>query len=45
MPDTPQDSGDMRGEYNHKILDLEVNLRNHLMYHILHTVYCLSNII
>ena len=26
MPDIPPDSGDMRGESNHKVLDLEVNL-------------------
>ena len=26
MPDIPPGSGDMRGESNHKVLDLEVNL-------------------
>lgn len=26
MPDTPLDSRDMSGEYNHKILEPEVNL-------------------
>lgn len=26
MPDTPADSGDMSGEYNHKMLELELNL-------------------
>lgn len=42
MPDIPPDSGDMRGESNHKILDLDVNLE--IIYHILHTVYCLFDI-
>lgn len=26
MPDTPLGSGDMSDEYNHKMLELEVNL-------------------
>lgn len=26
MPDGPLDSGDMSGEYNYKMLELEVNL-------------------